>query len=237
MISDTMVSGMASSSPKTQPMLYKEFDKLGDLILMVGTAPAEFKVCSRAMARASIVFDKMLYGQWAESKHHRRIDEHHEGQDHESGNGEDGFGRWTVELPDEDPETFSFILSRIHDDDEKVPNYPDFDTLHMLVIQIDKCDLFHLFARFVGKWTTALNDYAYDFGLRAARLDVGRCDSTVLTIAWLLGQYKLLDVALNHITKNAKLDAEDHLVRQHGSMIEFFHSLGEADLLRNKSIL
>jgi len=71
-------------------------DSRGDLwVLVHGTGlwgsskPLRLKVCSRALSRASLVFEKMLYGTFSESKHHRT--------------SEDAEDDWEISLPEMPP--------------------------------------------------------------------------------------------------------------------------------------
>lgn len=70
------------------------FDPNGDLRLVIGEQKAESVVCSRSLARASPIFNKMLYGAFSESKPVE--------------------GDWHVELPEDDPYALCFLLNIIH---------------------------------------------------------------------------------------------------------------------------
>jgi hypothetical protein len=70
------------------------FDPHGDLRLVVGEEKAESLVCSRSLARASPIFNKMLFGFFYESKPAK--------------------GDRRVELPEDDPYALCFLLNIIH---------------------------------------------------------------------------------------------------------------------------
>lgn len=71
------------------------FDPRGDLILEVGPNNASYLVCSRSISRASPVFDKMLFGGFAESK-------------------PEADGEWRIQLPEDDPAAMRLLLNIIH---------------------------------------------------------------------------------------------------------------------------
>ncbi|KAK8112319.1 uncharacterized protein PG998_008776 [Apiospora kogelbergensis] len=93
--------------------------------------PTTFRVCSRALARASPVWRKMLYGGFAESKPKD--------------------GDWIVELPDDDVPAIEFFLSAIHARFDKIPAFdslPDLSWLYMVSVVADKYDTI----RFLRPW-------------------------------------------------------------------------------------
>lgn len=72
-----------------------QVDSHGDLTLLVGEVKKPFLVCSRSMARASKVFDVMLFGPSKEATASKSKD-------------------WSVELPEDDPAAFSILLNIAH---------------------------------------------------------------------------------------------------------------------------
>jgi hypothetical protein len=101
-------------------------DPRGDLHLEVGDAPEHFLVCARAMARASKVWDKMLFGNWAESKQKLPANT---------------AATWLVTFPDDDPTAVELILNIIHGRFNKVPTTLPTEELYNLTILTDKYDL------------------------------------------------------------------------------------------------
>ena len=74
-------------------------DAEGDLLLNVGAKlagvkPWSFRVCSAALRRASAVWKSMLFGPWVEAK--------------------PAEGDWTVNLPEDNPESFNVLLAIFH---------------------------------------------------------------------------------------------------------------------------
>lgn len=88
-----------------KPATVASFDRLGDLQLLIGADgpdQALFTVCSRALSRASPVFNTMLNGPWAE----KRPD----------------IGNWVVKLPEDSPKAFRIVLNILHFRFRNVPN-------------------------------------------------------------------------------------------------------------------
>ncbi|KAK4169718.1 hypothetical protein QBC43DRAFT_306575 [Cladorrhinum sp. PSN259] len=103
-------------------------DADGDLQLKVGTdSEAEevlFQVCPYALRRSSLVFNKMLFGPWAESRP----------QD----------GDWIVSLPEDHPRPTRIALAIIHGKFEIVPRYWGNRVVEELIIFTDKYDMNHI---------------------------------------------------------------------------------------------
>ncbi|XEV01058.1 hypothetical protein FSHL1_006345 [Fusarium sambucinum] len=93
-----------------------EFDKHGDIKLCVGkTNPATFKACSRALARTSPVFDRMLYGGFIESK--------------KPDNGE-----WVVSPPEDKATAMALFLHISHGQFDRIPRTLSIDDLYDLTM-------------------------------------------------------------------------------------------------------
>ncbi|KAK1984490.1 hypothetical protein LZ30DRAFT_747861 [Colletotrichum cereale] len=99
-------------------------DARGDLYLKVGEdvekEPKTYLVCSKALARASPVFEKMLYGSFTES---RPTDQH-----------------WTVELPEDHQEPTELLLHIAHGRFDEVPEQLEFLRLYYFLAVVDKYD-------------------------------------------------------------------------------------------------
>ncbi|KAK1656781.1 hypothetical protein BDP55DRAFT_525263, partial [Colletotrichum godetiae] len=74
-------------------------DEDGDLEIVVGAGRAtqSFFVCAKTLARYSLVFKRMLFGGFKESK-----------------SSEDDGADWAVELPDDGAKPFQILLDIIH---------------------------------------------------------------------------------------------------------------------------
>ncbi|KAF6823156.1 nuclear pore protein-like protein [Colletotrichum plurivorum] len=81
------------------------YDENGDLVLIVGPqAEGSFRVCSRTLARASVVFEKMLFGVFAESRSRYHSEDY-----------------WEIKLPDDDADSMEIFLNIIHGRPADVP--------------------------------------------------------------------------------------------------------------------
>ncbi|KAI1353266.1 hypothetical protein F5Y01DRAFT_277399 [Xylaria sp. FL0043] len=116
-------------------------DPKGDLCIDVGMYPARsFMVCSRALARASPFWDKMLYGEFRESKKLCPQDDKQE---------------WTVKLPEDDATAMGLLLSIIHGRFDMVPSYEDqiyVRDFYDISVIADKYDMAHVLQPWARGW-------------------------------------------------------------------------------------
>ncbi|KAK2024073.1 hypothetical protein LX32DRAFT_706265 [Colletotrichum zoysiae] len=117
-----------------------ELDKRGDLILRFG-ATNDLRVCSRTVARSSVVFEKMLFGPFKESKKEDK--------------------EWIVELPDDDILPMSIILAMAHGCHKIVPSHVPIPELFGLLVLGDKYGMTHLFCHYLHRWLPAANDVEF----------------------------------------------------------------------------
>ncbi|KAF5691945.1 hypothetical protein FDENT_3148 [Fusarium denticulatum] len=137
------------------------FDPRGDVKLCVGeTDPVTFTACSRALARASPVFERMLFGQFMESK---------------PTNGED----WLVELPEDEPKALSTFLHISHGQFDRVPRTPSIDDLYDLTVLSNYYDGTHMLEPWIGRWMSQVEDDA-----NAPKVSMAKS----LWIAWEFGR-------------------------------------------------
>lgn len=103
-------------------------DADGDLLLNVGAKlgvkPWSFRVCSAALRRASAVWKSMLFGSWIDAK--------------------PAEGDWTVDFPEDNPESFNVLLAILHGKFLAVPSVVSLDCLCAILVLADKYDLIHL---------------------------------------------------------------------------------------------
>ncbi|KAF4436571.1 hypothetical protein F53441_13209 [Fusarium austroafricanum] len=118
------------------------FDARGDTKLCVGeTDPVTFTVCSRALARTSPVFDRMLFGPFMESK---------------TEDGED----WVVKLPEDKPAALSLFLRISHGQFDHVPRIISIDDLYDLSVTTNYYDCTHMLEPWTGRWMASVEDNA-----------------------------------------------------------------------------
>jgi len=116
-------------------------DPKGDLCIDVGMYPARsFMVCSRTLARASPFWDKMLYGEFMESKKPHPHDDSLE---------------WTVKLPEDNPTAMGLLFSIIHGRFDVVPGYEELlyvRDLYEISVITDKYDMAHVLQPWARGW-------------------------------------------------------------------------------------
>ncbi|KAI3558411.1 hypothetical protein CABS03_02429 [Colletotrichum abscissum] len=120
-------------------------DSNGDLYLFVGEdveeKPKNYLVCSKALARTSTVFRKMLYGGFAESRPHHM----------------DGAPRdWTVELPDDRQEALEMLLNISHGRFENVPEQLELTRLYQFLVVTEKYDATSITRPWARGWMEAV---------------------------------------------------------------------------------
>lgn len=136
----------ATPLPSNIPFEKYVVDVNGDLYLEIGEAqylnggpckrPMEFRVDSKALARASPVFMKMLYGSFAESK---KPDE-------------PGDRKWTIKLPDDNSLDMSTLIYIMHCKFDLVPLAITIDGLYGIAVLTDKYDCTALVRPWIRSW-------------------------------------------------------------------------------------
>lgn len=102
------------------------------------SARTKFRVCSRTLARSSPVFDKMLFGSFAESK--PKDD-----------------GEWAVSLPEDTTAAMKPLLELMHGNFSSFqPGHAHNSRLYHLLVAADKYDCIHLLRPFAAHWVEAL---------------------------------------------------------------------------------
>ncbi|KAK1976358.1 hypothetical protein LZ30DRAFT_826316 [Colletotrichum cereale] len=128
-----------------------ELDKRGDLVLRLSARDADsdpeppskdLRVCSRTMARASVVFEKMLFGPFKESQK----------------KGED----WVVELPKDNIQSMTVILAIAHGCRSIVPDHVTIPELFELLVVGDKYSMAHLLHPYLRRWVPKTKNVVLD---------------------------------------------------------------------------
>ncbi|KAG5660817.1 hypothetical protein KAF25_002460 [Fusarium avenaceum] len=137
-----------------------EIDPRGDIKLCVGeTDPVTFTVCSRALARTSPVFERMLYGNFLEAKK----------PDH---------GEWTVTLPEDNATAMSLFLRISHGQFDHIPRTISIDDLYDLTVLSNYYDATRMLEPWVGRWMSSMED-----NKKRTKESMAKC----LGIAWEFG--------------------------------------------------
>ncbi|KAJ0160948.1 hypothetical protein CTA2_7039 [Colletotrichum tanaceti] len=178
-------------APESEPAVV--LDEHGDLRLCVGADHAEkpttYLVCSRSLARSSLVMKKMLFGSFAESRPR----------------GDMGRDDWVVQLPDDEPAPTQLMLDIIHGHFAKVPGTMDLDTLHALVVLLDKYDAISVTRPWAQAWLQSVKAGKNNPG-------TGRDSSKLLSVAWALGDLQLFSEMQSHLIEICEVDEGGHLI-------------------------
>ncbi|KAK8145709.1 hypothetical protein G3M48_004094 [Beauveria asiatica] len=130
-------------------------DRRGDVTLQVGRdcettdnswQSAEFLVCSRTLARASPVFDRMLYGPYIEAM----------------GNKTDAATGWTVALRQDKPAPMQVLLNIAHARFALVPLILSVDNLYDLAVLTNYYDATPLLLPWIAAWMASLAEISQD---------------------------------------------------------------------------
>ncbi|OAA75283.1 hypothetical protein LEL_07271 [Akanthomyces lecanii RCEF 1005] len=149
-------------------------DRRGDLRLEVGREPgtrddswqrAEFLVCSRTLARASPVFDRMLHGPFVEAKHDPK----------------DSAG-WRVVLPDNNPAPMEVFLNIAHANVARIPHILSVDHLYDLAVLTNYYDATPLLSPWIDVWISSTSEISRDANMIQPKLlwiswEFGRTDT------------------------------------------------------------
>ncbi|KAI8250274.1 hypothetical protein K4K58_010030 [Colletotrichum sp. SAR11_239] len=163
------------------------FDSKGDLHLVVGSDvrdgdPSTFLVCSKALARASPVFDKMLFGPFAESRPSTESSKQN--------------SAWIVHLPGDEPAHFEVVLNILHCNFKKVAQRLPIPLLSGLVAIADKYDCIEIFRPWVNEWIPDLEpEGVYE-------------EKLTLHIAWHFGCISTFEYALRAITEQSSISED-----------------------------
>ncbi|RYP53559.1 hypothetical protein DL770_010988 [Monosporascus sp. CRB-9-2] len=187
------------------PTVFETFDKHSDLTFLVGASPtAEFKVCSRTLARKVEFFDKMLYGPFAEKQ--------------------PASGAWVVKLPETDQACFKVFLALAHGDSSQVPSEPDLDFLYKLVTTIDYFNMYPLFKPWAHRWSSLL-----DGQLRSNETSSAFHDHR-LSLAWSFGKADTISSILVKVITEMKPEEDGKTRLKDGTVVAFDYELGQFDL-------
>ncbi|KAI8158376.1 hypothetical protein K4K49_003285 [Colletotrichum sp. SAR 10_70] len=166
------------------------FDSKGDLHLVVGGDvrdgdPSTFLVCSRALARSSPVFEKMLFGPFAESR--------------PSIESSTPKSAWVVHLPEDDPDHMEAVLNILHFNFKDIPRRFTPPIFSGMIVIADKYDCIGIFKL----WVTSCMPHAH-FGHRIS-------PKFALHIAWQLGSTRKFKAAMAVIVDQSFISGDGRI--------------------------
>ncbi|OLN95816.1 hypothetical protein CCHL11_02782 [Colletotrichum chlorophyti] len=134
-------------------------DRYGDLYLHVGAdvepLTKTYLICSKALSRASVVFEKMLYGGFSESE------------------ATSGDHAWTVDLPEDRSEPLELMLHITHGHFNLVPQKLQLTQLHRFLVLADKYDVLAIARPWAHGWMEAVKSSTLDPLLLAVAYQMG----------------------------------------------------------------
>ncbi|KAI9729548.1 MAG: hypothetical protein M1834_006744 [Cirrosporium novae-zelandiae] len=160
-----------------------EFDRRGDVKLRIGGSADEttskvFIVCSRALARVSPVFDRMLYGGFAESKPRGAT------------NPDD----WVVDLPEDRPGPLALLLHIAHCQVSRVPKVLSIDKLYELTVLTHYYDATQILLPWLDPWVASVHEMVQDADTLMPKF---------LWITWELGYNELFEATARRMLMEA----------------------------------
>jgi hypothetical protein len=197
----------AAEGPSPEQTIH--VDPEGDLVLRVGSelgTPADIRVCSSTMRRASLVWKSMLFGPWKESK--------------------PALGDWVVSLPEDKTWAMRVLLSIAHGNFGDVPKTVDVVQLYDIVMLADKYALLRMLQPWVNPWIDSVQNQEKITGqewlMRAHA-------------AWELGEEKLLAASIQDLmwgmTVQSTDEGDTRISYEGGDALTFEEHLGPPDLL------
>ncbi|EHA55189.1 hypothetical protein MGG_08044 [Pyricularia oryzae 70-15] len=146
------------------------FDQKGDLRFMVGAEERVFVVCSRTVSRASVVFERMLYGPFAEKK------------------PDDTDSDWVVKLPEDSSKGLEVIFNVVHARFKLVTDFLGLDDLFDVMVMADKYDTMEPIQPWCRRWAENAKRI-YSCGTERGQ------ELMILWTAWKLGSSALYEQA------------------------------------------
>ncbi|TGO33553.1 hypothetical protein BHYA_0240g00120 [Botrytis hyacinthi] len=184
-------------------------DPWGDLTLRIGPdgATDDYIVCPRTLARASPVFERMLYGGFAER---------------EPSTGA-AVGEWIVRLPEDNSITMGLFLSMIHGNYDETLQDLSLDEIYHLTVVVHYYDATKVLRPWAEIWINHVASLVEDVNTPMLR---------VLWIAWELGSISLFRIVSRHILLEFDAaDFEDSLscssTQTPPGVLEHIHSVRE----------
>lgn len=210
-----IIVGKGQRSPEASASSAAErFDKNGDLTIIVGEGDGkrEFLVCSRSLARASPVFQKMLFGCFREAR-----------------SLQDPLDAWVVPLPEDSADAAELVLSIVHGHFHEVPYSLPATHLHSVLVFTDKYDMIQTIGPWIDKWIPHLETDGTLYSLEGSNLAIHA------GIAWQLGDDYTLNWMIGRIAQVSKFNEQMQLCWLRGQSWEpieqTYMPLGPPDLI------
>lgn len=209
-IPETMAERSSTTIKQPQPTL--TFDEHGDLLLVVGSGNTEQQmiVDSHALCRSSVVFRKMLSGNFLEAKPRD--------------------GDWQVKLPDDKPNPFAVLMDIIHGNYDRAPETPALKLFYEVTVLTNKYDMTRALRPVMNDWFIGPK-WGKQVSLSFTRL------SHLLFISWEVGYAETFCWVANKVADLVAIDESGRLVDSKNRPLEQFAGLSDLDILGECRIL
>ncbi|GKT60037.1 nuclear pore protein [Colletotrichum tofieldiae] len=182
--------------PSTPPLT--EMDRRGDIVFVVGaggddTPVRSFRVCSRTMARVSPVFDRMLHGNFSESKPTPTTTTTNTDLLSSLGTPGTPTKEWIVNLRDDKPEAFDLFASIAHSQYRRIPRSLSIDKLYELTVLTHYYDATPVLTPWLQTWVAGIGEGSEINSSHVAGRDGELLMPKVLWISWELGHKQLFE--------------------------------------------
>lgn len=167
-------------------------DPRGDIRLRVGQdqdgqKQVTFLACSRALARASPVFDRMLYGSFLESKANSKA--------------ADRDGDWTVDLPEDKPQPMRILLHLAHARFHEIHDSLSIDEVYELTKLTHYYDATRLVVPWMGRLMPSIEDVLTS--------PVAESDTSIPKMLWVSWELGLKDAFLD-LSRKLLMESKGH---------------------------
>ncbi len=185
-------------------------DRRGDVRLKVGCnhdgndlewQQSEFLACSRTLARASPVFDRMLYGPYAEATHDNSAD-------------------WIVRLPDDKPFPLQVFLNIAHANFAMVPKVLSVDNLYDLAALTNYYDATLLLSPWIQGWLASAAEIIRDANIILPRM---------LWVSWEFGCKESFSTVARRILMEARSPSPQSLDANEDDEIQAPYIIGKKE--------
>lgn len=175
-------------------LLTIRFDEDGDLTFVVGTKPTQdMLVDSRAVCRASLVFKRMLTGNFAEAK--------------------PTFGEWRVRLPEDNADGFAIAMGLAHAQHAHIPPNLSSKALKDVLVVTNKYDMTKILGQMAKTW-------AKKGSMEVEAVNSVNGWGDILFISWELGSSKVFITASRTLARVCDIDQNGDLVNANGKLLK-----------------
>jgi len=166
----------------------ERFDRNADLTLIVGEGDElrEFLVCSRSLARASPVFQQMLFGSFRESRSLQNSSD-----------------PWVVTLPEDSATVAKLLFSIVHGRFNDIPKSLSLHELVDVLVFTDKYDMTQTIRPWVKDWVSSATSWQESLETRDY--------ITLIGVAWELGNVRVLETLTRRLILESTLNGQGQL--------------------------